>query len=285
MRSRLGGARSVAAAFAICAVGSAQRATRPQFEVASIKACKDGSPISRSSSPGRAAFGCQTVQTLIQFAYILFADGHLDVSRYSPPIVGGPPWISSDRFQIVAKPEGKASQEMMRGPMLAALLEDRFKLSTHRESREAPIYPLTIAKRGTRLRPASCTIPDFTSGPVPPPGPRQTPLCGSGRRERNGLNTVWDVYGLNLDGFAHRLSGAVDRPVVDRTGIAGSFDFHLEWAADAGAPGAPEAAPSDPAGAPSIFTALQEQLGLKLVPARGPVEFLVIDHVERPSEN
>jgi uncharacterized protein (TIGR03435 family) len=172
--------------------------------------------------------------------------------------------------------------------MLQALLEDRFGLKIHRETREVPVYALTVAKGGPKLRPfqeGSCTPFDLTKS-FPAPGDK--PLCklmmGSGTPQ----NRKDEGHGLSLDEFAKALimSNSLDRPVINKTGIAGTFDFHLEYALDDTSPlfRRDPGDPSDPGG-PSIFTALQQQLGLKLEPAKGPGEFLVIDRVETPSAN
>ncbi len=176
--------------------------------------------------------------------------------------------------------------------MLQTLLEERFKLKVHWETKEVPVYALTVAKGGPKLQPfkeGSCIPLDFTQiGVAQKPGQP----CRNGMT-RKGSNGIVDWRGISLDQFAKEvLIGVVDRPVIDKTGIAGKFNFHLEFAPDnatpAFLPGGEldhgQVGPSDPVG-PSIFSAIQEQLGLKLVPAKGPREFLVIDHVERPSGN
>ena len=185
-----------------------------------------------------------------------------------------------DRFEINAKADGRFSQAMLNGPMLQALLEDRFKLKLHRESRVVSVYALTVARRGPKLQPfkeGSCTILDLEN-PSPPPAPGEKPAiaCGTISGRRNGTKQVMDVHGMSLDEFSKFGMGLFGYPVINRTGIAGKFDWHLEFV--------PSNAGDELAG-PSIFTAMREQLGLKLVPAKGPVDVLLIDHVERPSEN
>jgi uncharacterized protein (TIGR03435 family) len=135
-------------------------AATPKFEVVSVKPCKagdgggggrkgasDGSP-----SPGRLELTCRTVIDLVQIAYIQYADGKLKPPGRHVPISGGPPWIDSGRYSIDAKAEGIPGQNVMRGPMLQALLEDRFQLKIHRETREVPVYALTVAKGGLKLQ-------------------------------------------------------------------------------------------------------------------------------------
>jgi uncharacterized protein (TIGR03435 family) len=179
--------------------------------------------------------------------------------------------------------------------MLRALLEERFKLKIHRETREIPVYALTVAKRGPKLQPfkaGGCLALDFSDpdhSPVPlsKPGQGFPLVCEMGRVSDAG----YDLYGATMATFCRDISPRLDRPVIDKTGIAGRFDIHLDLsAADLGLP----VGPSDP-GAPvastepaSVFAAVEmavHKLGLKLERAKGPGEFLVIDHVERPDEN
>jgi len=188
--------------------------------------------------------------------------------------------------------------------MLQALLEDRFKLKMHLESREVPVYALTVANGGSKLKPfqqGSC-VPLNPSNLPPPPPPAGQRNCNAsvGVGVDSGPSIKVEAQGTSLDYFTGLLSLALDRPVIDKTGIAGSFEIHLEFAPDRTTPrflpggdmnpglpgaGAPPAAPSEPTGGRSIFTAIQEQLGLKLDSARGSRYVLVIDSVERPSEN
>ena len=269
----------------------AQSATTPKFEVASIRAgCGNvggsGAPKGGGAvpSPGRF-YECGVLRAFIQAAYVRYANGR--DNRTPPglvPIEGGPDWARSDRYQINAKPEGNPRPEMIQGPMLQALLEDRFKLKIRRETRDVPVYALIAAKGGPKLqkfKEGSCT-----KAP-PPPAPGQK-LCGFPSSEIKGPNLTVEVHGMTLEEFSKMILNILDRPVVDKTGITGLFDFHLEFSPDETTPGfhsdTPADGPTDRRG-PSIFTAVQEQLGLKLESAKGSREFLVIDHVERPSEN
>jgi uncharacterized protein (TIGR03435 family) len=261
-----------AAALAVLTLHAQHPEPRPQFDVATIRPspselnfgphCEGG-----SESPGRLTLRCITVQDLIHFAY-----GGRTASPQTPQISGGPRWIDSDRFDIEAKADGNPSDEMMAGPMLQTLLEDRFQLKVHREIRERPVYVLTVAKSGLKLQPLqhACQVPD---------------PCGIGKMRSNGQNMTLDVHAMSIADFSGSLG--LDRPVIDKTGVAGLFDFHLEFVLDGATPGFPfgshEPTSGDGAG-PSIFTAIQK-LGLKLESAKGPVEFLVIDRVEKPSSN
>jgi uncharacterized protein (TIGR03435 family) len=280
----------LAVALTICAgLGWSQA----KFEVASIKPCKaDVVPEGgrrgggrENFSPGRLNLECHTVKGLIQMAYVLFADGRVH-PRMVVPVEGGPGWINTELYTIDAKAEGTPSHGVMHGPMLQALLEERFQLKVHRETREISVYALTVAKGGLKLKPfqeGSCTPIDFDAyfaqfPPPPLPEPPQGQRYCTTRGTSKGLNNLVEAEGMSLDLFTRDYLGRLDRPVINRTGLAGLFDFRLEFAPD-------ETVSDDPAGAPSIFTALQQQLGLKLEAAKGPGEFLVIDRVERPSGN
>jgi uncharacterized protein (TIGR03435 family) len=268
---------------------SAQPPLTPKFEVASIRHCKDTpAPGQRSgggnSSPGRLNIGCTPVRGLISQAYLLFVNGRFRVGL-PPPIEGGPAWINSESYEINARAEDSVSLDVMNGPMLQSLLEDRFKLKIRRGTREVSVYALTVAKNGPKLQPfkeGSCTPVDRTQFvPFHPPSPDQVLANCHATGRGAGPNLKVEAQGMSIADFVKIFldSHTVDRPVIDKTGITGLFDFHLEYAPDRGAPS------DDPATGPSIFTALQEQLGLKLEPGKGPQEFLVIDSVERPSEN
>jgi uncharacterized protein (TIGR03435 family) len=161
--------------------------------------------------------------------------------------------------------------------MMQTLLEDRFKLKIHRETREGPVYELALGKGSPKLKPlqdGSCT-PAVIGGPLPllPDGGQRCKFMVSPRGKV-------DIEGGTLLMLASMLGMVLDRPVIDKTGTTRNFEIHLAFSPeDSAAPGAP--APD----APGIFQAIQEQLGLRLVPAKGPVDVLVIDHIERPSEN
>jgi uncharacterized protein (TIGR03435 family) len=292
-------------------------AAGPTFEVAAIKPCKPQNDDGRKTggerlSPGGLHLECSTVRDMIYMAYVVFENGHVS-PRWSGsvPIKGGEAWINSERYRVDAKPAEPEDQALMHGPMLQTLLEDRLKLKTHRETTEVPAYALTVAKGGLKMhqfKEGSCVPLDFDfiftqfpPPPIPDPPPGQQ-YCGGTTADgkhwtgsmttRKGPNVTIEAHAISLDEFPRVL--ALDRPLINRTGITGRFDFHLEFAAaetassaqagaQAGAP--PVGFPDDPTGGASIFTALQEQLGLKLESAKGTGEILVIDHVERPSEN
>jgi uncharacterized protein (TIGR03435 family) len=210
----------------------------------------------------------------------------------SVPISGGPAWINSDRYDIDAKAEGAPGQKTMRGPMLQALLEDRCKLKIHRETKEVPVYALTVAKGGPKLLQAAQEGRCMTLDPnlPPPPRPWTLPRCGIFIRSRTKEGS--DIYGVTMADLCRQFSSLMDRNVIDRTGITGTFDIFVPAERSPGSPADPmpglsaPAAPATPAApAFSLPFFLVEKLGLKLQPAKGPGESLVIDHVERPSEN
>ena len=269
---------------------------RPAFDVVSVKPCKPQPNRMRGggdSSPGRLSIGCELLADtnslgLIQRAYVRFAGG-----RPHPfgvlPVKGGPKWLHSELFEINARAESNPSLAMMQGPMLQRLLEDRFKLKLHRDTRQGPVYELTVARGGPKLKPftqGACTqMPTIFPLPALPPGQR---FCHS---RIALLSPSIQAEGNTLTEFSTLLSLVLDRPVIDKTGLTQRFDINLEFARDQATPGLtappadlPALPPSDNV-APGIFTAIQEQLGLRLAPAKGPVEFLVIDHLERPAAN
>jgi uncharacterized protein (TIGR03435 family) len=275
---------------------TAQSAARPRFDVVSIKPCKpsvtNGTPVfGGDSSPGRLSIGCGILADtdnlgLIQVAYNRYASGQL-TSMKVIPIEGGPDWIHSERFEIDAKSDGQPSILMMEGPMLQTILEDRFKLKIHRETRQGPVYELALGKGSPKLKPlqdGSCT-PVFVGRPLPllPDGQHRCRNMASPR----GI----DIEGGTLSMFGGLLGMVLDRPIIDKTGITSYFEIHLVFSPDD--PPAPRPVTAEPGvsaaarapDAPGIFQAIQEQLGLRLVPAKGPVDVLVIDHIERPSEN
>ena len=256
------------------------------FEVASVKPNKsgDGRAMIGMAPGGRFTATSVPLRLLMQVAH--------SVQPFQ--IVGGPDWLGSDRFDIVAKaPEGEATGdpgERMR-QMLRSLLAERFQLTIHTETRQMPIYALVVArsdgKLGAKLTPAAtdCAAARGRRAGGPPPAPPQPGqrmdcgfMVGLGRMNAGGIPTSL---------LASTLSQQVGRTVLDKTGLTGSYDFELTYAPEqlGGLPppqlnGAPP--PVDP-NAPSLFTALQEQLGLKLDSERGPVEVLVIDRVEQPT--
>lgn len=249
-----------------------QPSTRPAFdafEVATIHPTAPdwtGGRFVRMLSADRLAARNYALKALIAFAYDL----------HPKAISGGPAWIESDRYDILAKTPGNVRPNLVEQmAMLRKLLDERFKLTFHRESRELPIYALTVGRSGAKLS-ESKTSPDAT-----PEGP---------------LPLIFVIFPQLVKLPAHNASmaelasvlqrTALDRPVVDQTGLSGRYDFDLEWTPDerqfGGALGRSAA---DDSTKPGIFSAIQQQLGLRLEATRGPVSLLVIDRIARPSEN
>jgi bla regulator protein BlaR1 len=280
--------------------------TRPQFDVASVKPCDKNSPpppaagrggAGGDGSAGRMDLPCSTLAHLIEVAYVEFPNGvRLPRLAFKPlPIEGAPAWVKNDTFLISAETEATPTpiSTMMHGPMLQRILEDRFKLKAHQETREVPVYELTVAKGGLKIQhtePGGCVDEDLTNVGRPR-GPGGKPLCVIGKRTNGNNVTVWS-RGMTLNQICHYLDGiGIDRPVIDKTDVADTekFDIQLQFSVDETTPGIHPQTVGD-AGYqgdplfPSLFTAMQ-QVGLKLVPARGPGQFVVIDSVEKPSGN
>ncbi len=207
------------------------------------------------SSGNRVTVSAQPVGGLIRVAY--------DVRNYQ--LAGGPNWVNDDAYDIAAKAEGDntLSVDQVR-KLLQALLADRFQLKLHRETREMPVYSLVVGKNGQKVQ--AGTGDQFHMNVTRRPG-----------------QTLIAVSKGSMAQLSATLSSQVGRPVMDRTGLKGGYDFKLSFAPES-LQADPNAAASDST-APSIFTAVQEQLGLRLDSTKAPVEVLVIDHVERPSEN
>lgn len=284
-----------AAAFAAFFIARAQDRTsaqspskaRPEFEVTSIKECKPADrPPPSTSTPGRLSLSCRPLWRLIAEAYETFAAGKVDpLNLLVPmPLEGTPEWANSARYTIDAKAEGPQSGAMMRGPMMQALLEDRFQVKVHRETREVSGYLMTVAKGGLKAKPTeegSCNRVD----PTDLTQSLKAMPCNMPRMIRNGPLVVYDVRGISLDVFS-RMLHPDGRSVIDRTGLTGPFDIHLEWEADAPNSSVPDSGEdSDPSPHASLTVATREQLGLQLAPGKGRRELLVIDRVKRPSGN
>lgn len=217
------------------------------FEVASIKAAAP-------QEMGRISVHMSTDQGRLKYENVSLADLICTAYRILHRQVNGPDWIKSTRFDIAAKfPDGV--NEKVAPEMLKTLLADRFALKVHEETREMALYAIMQAKTGPKMKSAE------------KPGNFGT----------NTSKTLAHMMGTaTITSLADNLSASMDRPVVDQSGLEGAWVIDLQWA--------PEGA--DAPDAPSIFTAMQEQLGLRLAPAKGPVKFLVVDHIERaPSEN
>jgi uncharacterized protein (TIGR03435 family) len=198
-------------------------------------------------------------------------------------VFGGSDWINSNHYDIEAKiipADGAALQPLtkeQRNLMLRSLLADRFKLVVHNETKEVPIYELVVAKGGPKLQEAktSDSSPNGTKGP--------DAVASASMIVMNMRPGQLKDPAMQLAALISWLSGQLSRPIVDKTGLTGKYDIDLYWTPDPG-PGSVDVTSSDASG-PSIFTAVQEQLGLKLNPSKGPVEALVIDYAEPPTAN
>ena len=281
-----------------------QAAAPQSFEVASIKPSAPQAAgvfvIRMGVSPGgRWTATGVTVSMLIQQAY--------DIRDYQ--ITGGPGWLTSERYDIVAKAETPDLTRETARVLLQSLLAERFSLKFHRETKELPIYELVVGKNGPKLHKSETQPAPANLQPPNPSNAGQAGVAGGG-----GGGAVTSGRGAPTKGgsmirmgrgqleaqmtpvsaIAQMLAQQLGRPVVDKTGIEGSYDFSLQWTPDetqrgAGFGGMDRPAtetplPADTSG-PSIFTAVQEQLGLKLESAKGPVEILVIERVEKASGN
>ena len=267
--------------------------TGPVYAATSIKPFKPDSNMPRimirNESDGFTASGV-TLRLLLRQAY----------GVEDNQIIGGPAWIDSDQYEVTAKMDpadveafGKLSpQEAAKAEqhMRQAMLADRFHLTLHRETRDLPVYALVVAKGGSKLH-AATPGDTYANGFKGPDG-----RSGAGMI-RMGLGELI-CQAVPMENLARILSDRLGRHVLDKTGLTGNYDFTLKWAPDEGqapmfhgAPGGPGpgAGPNNPppadSNAPSLFTALQEQLGLKLDSQKGPVEVLVIDHADKPSAN
>ena len=236
----------------------------PKYEVASIKPNTDNDFrfAFRIEPSGRLAATGITLKRLMMTAY--------NVQDFR--IVGGPDWMVSSRWDVQAKPDRVVSADQIR-PMLRALLENRFQLRSHSEKRQLPVYELSVDRKGSKVQRVkdSETKADVRVGA--------------------GLIQLTKATAATL---ASQLSYALGRPVIDKTGLSGEFDFALEWTPESGEDGGPTTAGLPPAASdqpastsdgPSIFTAIPEQLGLRLKPGRGLVEVIVIDAAQITTAN
>jgi uncharacterized protein (TIGR03435 family) len=244
----------------------------PQFEVISVKPDKSG------HGSGMARFQADGLTVVAMSLHDMVAGGfHV----FDDQVVNEPAWMKTELWDIDAKVDGDdvaALQNLsfdQRATMFQQIVTERFGLKTHRETRELPVYALVVAKGGVKMKPAK---PFLDPPAVAKNGPGSLMLTGRGKLEAQGTTMPY---------VATVLEDQVHRKVVDRTGLTGAYDFTLTWTPDQ--PGNVEAnsvaLPAGDDSAPSIFTAVQEQLGLKLEPSKGKVDVIVVDHVEKPEAN
>jgi uncharacterized protein (TIGR03435 family) len=263
-------------------VTAAQNQTS-KFEVASVKpAARDDLGSEINTRPG----GQLIVTNMPLSAMIMYA---WEVKRSQVSGITG--WIGSQAYDVVAKPDQPRTESEIKS-MLKALLADRFGLVIHRETAEQTVYALTVAKPGktgpglVEYQQGSCPDFDATKPRAPSePGKLPTVYCGNFFRGRSWMKGAAVPLANLVDG----LSPVVGGTVIDETGLSGKYNISLEWtpAPTASVPplsDAPNAPPPESTG-PTIFTALQEQLGLKLQSRKGLVQLLVIDHAEKPDAN
>ncbi|HEY4837073.1 MAG TPA: TIGR03435 family protein [Candidatus Acidoferrales bacterium] len=256
------------------AQNAASTSPKFEYEVASIKPNK---------SNGQGSYGITTAPDgltvtntplimLIQSAYGIFNRDR---------IVAAPGWVDTERYDVAAKIEASVIDDLQklnpsqissaRNQMLQALLADRFMLALHRETRELPVYSLVVAKNGPKIHQSKTD--DVVAG-------------SNGRGGRapgmTAKNGSIKGHSVTLGSFADFLAAQLSRPVLDRTGLTSLYDLDLQWTPDDNELQSP---PGSAPNGPAIFTAIQEQLGLKLESGKGPVEVIVIDHIERPSGN
>jgi uncharacterized protein (TIGR03435 family) len=261
------------------------------YEIVSVKPSKPGTTggYTMNTPDGYTAKGTLMI-ILIHYAFGILNDEQLS---------GVPGWVSSGRFEVDAKMDGSVAEalqkmspddrKLARQQMLQALLADRFKLVVHRETRELSVYALVIGKNGSKLKEANPddNSPDRTKGAD---GRAVTDMVRMGI---SGGAMTMTGQAVSMPTLVRLLSQRVGRIVVDKTGLTGNFDFYMQFTPEEGgllaapgdAPGGASPLPSSDPAAPSIFTAVQEGLGLKLEAGKAPIEVIVIDHIERPSGN
>jgi uncharacterized protein (TIGR03435 family) len=237
--------------FAVALLASVAYAqtSAPLFDVASVKPASP-EEIQAGSSGCKTGHGRATC-TNVTLKRCIVGSFHTGPGQ----IVGGPSWLDSDRFHIDAKAAAPVEDDAVLDAMMKALLAERFHLTLHRETRNLQALVVEVAKNGPKLEKA--------------PGGEAVTDAGNGRLT---------LKNTTMDGLAERLARVTDLPVVNRTAIDGVFNMKLVWT--------PEGEnPKGPGSPPSLFTAIQEQLGLRLQSQKAPVEVLVIDHAEKPAEN
>jgi uncharacterized protein (TIGR03435 family) len=251
---------------------AAQIANPPTYDVASIKPSKASDETTLLFRPGAFSAKGMTLKSLLKEAYGIQDD----------QISGASKWVSSQTYDIEAKVDGvdaaaleKLSEDQVKG-MFRSFLRDRFQLKVHWETKELPVLALVVAKGGPKLQQAKPgdTYPDGIKGPDgKPAGHAGMLMWGRGRLTGQGIP---------IGNLVPPLTQELGRIVEDKTGLTGNYDIELRWTTDDASPDSRSA--SDSPG-PSLFTAMQEQLGLKLESQKAPVQVLLIDHVEQPAPN
>jgi len=263
---------------AATALAQSRTPETPAFEVASIKVNNSGSEnFGFSAKPGGVVIAINvTIRQIIRYAY----------SMQNSIVEGGPDWLDTVRYDVTAKAAEAATSDQMT-LMFRPLLADRMKLAMHIEARDTPIFALVLARADGRLGPQlrASSVADCEATRVAQA--QGAALAGSdGRPICSGRSRAGSVMAgaVSMDELARNMSRMVGRVVVDRTGLQGRYDLDLQFVPDGDLTATP-ATDRPPDALPSLFVALQEQLGLKLEPQRGPVDIVIIDSIQRPVED
>ena len=229
----------------------------PDWDVVSVKA-RDPNENSNSQSTGMKGRQYTMVNRTVR-AMLLFSYG-----LHKTQIVGGPSWIETERWDVQGVPDVPGHPNLKQAQILTRkLLEERFGLKVHKETKEMAVYAILVAKGGEKM---ARSVGDPNGGP-------------DENENSNGGQVTMRMTNMSLGEFAPDLAFFLDRPAVDQTGLTGRYDFLLKWTAD------DSRAPTDGTAPPGLFTAIQQQIGLKLEPAKAPVDLLIVEAVQRPSAN
>lgn len=278
----------------------------PRFEAVSVKPCDpdaDAGGVRGGArpSPNRLFIPCLPARAIVRLAFLPGQQNPRDRER----LVGGPDWLDSERFTIEAVADPAIPRATLSGPMFQTVLVERFGLRVRRETRPVRAYALSLAPRQATL--SALREDDCVQKPSPQPARPRKPDCdlvtraaldppltlsrllerrGQGWFETRGNDRVYHALPITMDAFVLFLDSILDRPVTNGTGLKDLFDIRLEFSLDGTFPAPdPAALLADPPRAPSIFVALQEQLGLRLEPAQAPADVIVIESIVRPTPN
>lgn len=252
--------RMIALLFAALVYGQ-EKPARLTFEVASVKPSKPGDAGAMKVLPGGQEFVAQNFPLRLMLARL-----HLVPVRQ---VTGGPDWIDSERWDIKAKADrpGYPREQML--DMLESLLEDEFKLKVRKEAKEGPVYALTVDKSGLKMK-ANVSAEDY-----------EIPVQGGAGGVTVGKRVAMDRLCFTLGSFLQNN----ERPVIDKTGLTGYFDFTLSFLPELPPGFDKDKLPAEMLARPSLFEAVKSQLGLRLEATKGPVDYYVIEHIEKPAGN
>jgi uncharacterized protein (TIGR03435 family) len=290
------GMLGLAVSLLVAASVLAQEPGPVRFDAVSIKRNTSNAPGNFVGSRGAGRFEATNAKLALLFGIVFGVREEF--------IIGAPGWFASDRFDVVATMPGGATPAQ-RSEMIRAMLADRFKLVAHRETRQVPVYDLILARADGRLGPdmkkseLDCAAINKAARSAPPalptgpPSPGDVSRCNPRMFTSSNRVNVMNVDGLSMPMLVRMIEPSLSRPLIDRTGLAGDYDVRLRFVPEPGSSRgtfvSPVTGPSGvtlpPDDVPAIFTAVQEQLGLKIDPQRGPMEVLVIDSIERPTED